>query len=78
MDTKCKRIIRKGEKIMEELYREFEQLAAKNEPLQCAGIMMAQALKIYKAALSEDEFKMITSKILESRDDINVERPTLN
>ena len=62
----------------EELNREFEQLTAKNEPLQCAGIMMAQALTIYKAALSEDEFKMMTSKILESRDDINVERPTLN
>jgi flagellar motor switch protein FliG len=64
---------------MEELYREFEQLASKNEPLQCAGIMMAQALKIYKAALSEDEFKMITSKILESRDDIQMpDKPTLN
>jgi len=41
--------------------------------------MMAQALKIYKAALSEDEFKMITSKILESRDDIQMpDKPTLN
>ena len=64
---------------MEELYREFEQLTTKNEPLQCAGIMMAQAMKIYKAVLSEDEFKMMTSKILESRDEIQMaDKPTLN
>ena len=63
---------------LEQLYREFEKLSMKHEPLASAGIMMAQALKIYKAMLSEDEFKMMTSKILESRDDINVESPTIN
>jgi len=50
-----------------------------HEPLTSAGIMMAQALTIYKTALPEEEFKRITEHILESRDNIlEVERPTLN
>jgi len=64
---------------MEKIYREFEQLTMKHEPLTCAGIMMAQALKIYKAVLPEDEFKVMTAHVLESRDDIlPIESPTLN
>jgi hypothetical protein len=64
---------------MEELYREFEKLSMTGEPLTSAGIMMAQAMKIYKAMLSEDEFKEITKLFLESRDDIpTIKPPTLN
>ena len=63
---------------MEELYREFEKLSMTDEPLTSAGIMMAQALKIYKAMLSEDEFKEITTRFLESRDDLpTIKPPTL-
>ena len=53
---------------MDELYEEFEKLAINHEPFLAAGIMMAQAMKIYKAMLSEDEFKLMTKHILESRD----------
>jgi len=64
---------------MEELYREFEKLSMTGEPLTSAGIMMAQAMKIYKAMLSEDEFKLMTEHILESRDIIQTpDKPTLN
>ncbi len=64
---------------MEELYRKFEKLSMEHEPLTSAGIMMAQALTIYKTALSKEEFKRITEHILESRDNIlEVEKPTLN
>ena len=64
---------------MEKLYREFEKLSMTGEPLTSAGIMMAQAMKIYKAMLSEDEFKEITTRFLESRDDIpTIKPPTLN
>ena len=64
---------------MEKLYREFEQLTINHEPLTCAGIMMAQALKIYKAVLPEEDFRAMTARVLESRDDIlEVEKPTLN
>ena len=62
---------------MEKLYKEFEKLSMANEPLTSAGIMMAQAIKIYKAMLSEEEFKTITGVILESRDNIIVDKPTL-
>ena len=63
---------------MDELYEEFEKLAINHEPFLAAGIMMAQAMKIYKAMLSEDEFKLMTEHILESRDSIlEVEKPTL-
>ena len=64
---------------MEKLYREFEKLSMKHDPLASAGIMMAQALKIYKAILPEEEFKMVTEHILDSRDDIiSLEKPTIN
>lgn len=63
---------------MDKLYREFEKLTMEHEPLMVAGIMMAQAMKIYKAVLSEEEYKMVTEHILESRDEITIERPTLN
>ncbi len=64
---------------MDKLYREFEKLSVQGEPLTVAGIMMAQAMKIYKVMLDEEEFKKLTEHILESRDDINIEvdKPTL-
>ena len=69
----------KRRKKMEEIYREIEKLSMTGEPLTSAGIMMAQAMKIYKAMLSEDEFKEITTRFLESRDDIpTIKPPTLN
>ena len=64
---------------MDKLYREFEKLTMKHEPLMAAAIMMAQAMKIYKAVLSEEEYKMITEHILDSRNDIiSLEKPTIN
>ena len=64
---------------MDELYEEFEKLTINHEPLMAAGIMMAQAMKIYKAMLPEAEFKEITTRFLESRDDIpTIKPPTLN
>ena len=63
---------------MDELYEEFEKLTRNHEPFLAAGIMIAQAMKIYKAMLSPDEFKLMTEHILDSRDSIlEVENPTL-
>jgi len=63
----------------EQLNKEFEKLAINHEPFLAAGIMMAQAMKIYKAMLSEDEFKLMTEHILESRDIIQTpDKPTIN
>lgn len=64
---------------LEQLYRELERISMQHDPLASAGVMMAQAIKIYKAVLSEEEFKMITEHILDSRDDIlPLDKPTLN
>ena len=38
---------------MDELYEKYEKLTINHEPLMAAGIMMAQAMKIYKAMLSD-------------------------
>ena len=69
----------------EQLNREFEKLTIDlcaeglNEPLECAGIMMAQAMRIYKTALNENEFNIMTETILKSRSNIiEFESPTIN
>ena len=69
----------------EELSREFEKLwvdlcaEGENDPLACAGIMMAQAMRIYKSMLTENEFNMMVETILKSRPEITtIEKPTLN
>ena len=69
----------------EELSREFEKLwvdlceDGQNDPLACAGIMMAQAMRIYKSMLTENEFNMMVETILKSRPEITtIEKPTIN
>ena len=75
----------KNEMNFEELSREFEKLwvdlcaEGENDPLACAGIMMAQAMRIYKSMLTENEFNMMVETILKSRPEITtIEKPTLN
>ena len=60
---------------MEELYRKIEQLTINEDPLLIAGIMMAQALTIYKSMLNEEEFNRLAEHILNTTDAINVEGP---
>jgi|TARA_R110002074_G_scaffold35627_1_gene97283 hypothetical protein len=61
--------------VMEELYRKIEQLTINEDPLLIAGIMMAQALTIYKSMLTEEEFNRLAEHILNTTDAINVEGP---
>ena len=75
----------KNEMTFEELNREFEKLwvdlcaEGENDPLACAGIMMAQAMRIYKSMLTENEFNIMVETILKSRPEITtVEKPTIN
>ena len=63
---------------MDELYREFERITMNKDPLMVAGVMMAQALQIYKTMLDEKEFNLMTEHILKSRDEIEIDTPTLN
>ena len=76
---------RNNEMTFEELSRQFEKLwvdlceDGKNDPLACAGIMMAQAMRIYKSMLTENEFNIMVETILKSRPEITaIEKPTLN
>ena len=69
----------------EQLNREFEKLTIDlcaeglNEPLECAGIMMAQAMRIYKTILTENEFNIMVETILKSRVEVQVVKPpTIN
>ena len=68
----------------EELYRKFETLTVdmvveeKHDILECAAMMMAQAMRIYKTALSPEDYEAMIKTILESRVDITeMESPTL-
>ncbi len=63
---------------MDELYREFERITINKDPLMVAGVMMAQALQIYKTMLNKKEFNLMTEHILKSRDEIEIDTPTLN
>ena len=45
----------------EEVYRKYEHLTVEivdelNNPLECAGAMMGQAMKLYKVVLSSEDF----------------------
>jgi len=57
-------------KEIDDLYRQIENITMGTEPLLSAGVLMAQALRIYKTVLSDDEFDRMTSHILSLRDDI--------
>ena len=45
----------------EDVYRKYEHLTVEivdesNNPLECAGAMMGQAMKLYKVVLSSEDF----------------------
>ena len=68
----------------EELYRQFETLTVdmvvkeKHDILECAAMMMAQAMRIYKTALTPDDYEAMIKAVLESSDGITeMEPPTL-
>ena len=73
------------EEKLEKAYRKFEKLTEElckdgvNNPLEVAGVMMAQAMRIYKTALADDEFERLVETILESRHGITpFQKPTIN
>jgi two-component SAPR family response regulator len=64
------------------LYSNFlefaDHMCVENGPMEVAAIMMAQALTIYKSALSEDEYNAIVDNISNSRDKVKrFERPVI-
>ena len=65
--------------LYQKMYRDLNKLCEKNDPLMVAGIMMAQAIKIYKTALPQEDFERMMDTISDSKDIVKPLRtPTLN
>jgi hypothetical protein len=52
----------------EEVYRKYEHLTVEivsdlDNPLECAGAMMGQAMKLYKMTLSPEDFEALMTII---------------
>ncbi len=63
----------------EELFEKVIELQLKYSNQMVAGTMMAQALRIYKSTLKDDDFKSMIETIVESESKIQpYDKPTLN
>jgi hypothetical protein len=61
------------------MYRDLNKLCEQNDPLMVAGIMLAQAMKIYKTALPQQDFEKMMDTIANSKDIVKPLRtPTIN
>jgi len=61
----------------EDVYRTYEVLTAKlceqgNDPLECAGVMMGQAMKMYKTVLTDDEYQALMIVIADTVEGDNI------
>ena len=65
--------------LYQKMYGDLNKLCEKNDPLVVAGIMLAQAIKIYKTALPRKDFERMMDTISDSRDIVKpLNTPTLN
>ncbi len=63
----------------QELFEKVIELQLKYPNQMVAGTMMAQALRIYKSTLKDDDFKSMIETIAESESKIQpYDKPTLN
>ncbi len=63
----------------QELFEKMVELQTKYSNQMIAGTMMAQALRIYKSTLKDEEFDAMVDTISESRDRIEpYNKPILN
>ena len=71
-------------KMTELIYEEYNKFTINlikegTDPLQCAGVMMAQALMHYKSALSHDEYNKMVELMYDSKDSVKqFPKPKLN
>ena len=63
----------------QELFEKVVELQLKYSSQMVAGTMMAQALRIYKSTLKDDDFKSMIETIAESESKIEpYDKPTIN
>ena len=71
-------------KMTELIYEEYNKFTINlikegTDPLQCAGVMMAQALQHYKSLLNAEEYNKMVKLMADSKDSVKAFiRPTLN
>ena len=67
-------------KVYNEVFRLMTRLCRDHEPLAVSGVMLAQALRLYKTTLPMNDFDLLIEEIMETaRDNIKpFDVPTLN
>ena len=74
-----KKVDKKLNDCYQELFEKVVALQMKYPNQMVAGTMMAQALRIYKSTLKDDDFKSMIETIVESESKIQpYDKPTLN
>ena len=66
--------------VYNEVFRLMTRLCIDHDPLAVSGVMLAQALRLYKTSLPIDDFDLLIDEILETvKEDVRpFNTPTLN
>ena len=66
--------------VYNEVFRLMTRLCRDHEPLAVSGVMLAQALRLYKTTLPMNDFDLLIEEIMETvRNDVKpFDTPTLN
>ena len=66
--------------VYNEVFRLMTRLCKDYEPLAVSGVMLAQALRLYKTTLTMDDFDLLIEEVMATvRDDVKpFDIPTLN
>jgi hypothetical protein len=63
-----------NEQKLERLYNNFleftDHMVGQNDPMAVAGVMMAQAMSIYRTAMSDKDYNMMVDSISANRDNV--------
>jgi hypothetical protein len=68
------------DKVYNEVFRLMTRLCRDYEPLAVSGVMLAQALRLYKTTLPMEDFDLLIEEVMATvRDDVKpFDIPTLN
>ena len=68
------------DKVYNEVFRLMTRLCRDYEPLTVSGVMLAQALRLYKTTLPMEDFDLLIEEVMATvRDDVKpFDIPTLN
>ena len=66
--------------IYRQVFKTMTELCKHHDPLAVSGVLLAQALRLYRTALPMDDFNLLIEEIMETvKDDIKpFDTPTLN